>query len=41
MAGTTGSEITNTFHSLLPQIRQRGDRALIVDMTESGSDDMA
>lgn len=33
MTGTTGSGKTNTFHSLLPQIRQRGDRALIVDMT--------
>lgn len=33
MTGTTGSGKTNAFHSLLPQIRQRGDRAIVVDMT--------
>lgn len=35
ITGTTGSGKTNSFHSLLPQIRQRGDRAIIVDMTGS------
>jgi type IV conjugative transfer system coupling protein TraD len=35
ITGTTGSGKTNTFHSLLPQIRQRGDQAIIVDMTGS------
>ncbi len=33
MTGTTGSGKTNAFHSLLPQIRQRGDKAIIVDVT--------
>src|SRR3990167_1419459 len=33
ITGTTGSVKTNTFHSLLPQIRQRGDRAIIIDLT--------
>ena len=33
ITGTTGSGKTNTFHSLLPQIRQRGDRAIIIDLT--------
>ncbi len=33
MTGTTGSGKSNAFHSLLPQIRQRGDRAIIVDVT--------
>jgi len=33
ITGTTGSGKTNSFHVLLPQIRQRGDRAIILDMT--------
>ncbi|MBP9691874.1 MAG: type IV conjugative transfer system coupling protein TraD [Alphaproteobacteria bacterium] len=33
MTGTTGSGKTNAFHILLPQIRQRGDKAIIVDVT--------
>ncbi len=33
MTGTTGSGKTNAFHHLLPQIRQRGDKAIIVDVT--------
>jgi len=33
ITGTTGSGKTNCFHTLLPQIRNRGDRAIIVDMT--------
>ena len=33
ITGTTGSGKTNCFHTLLPQIRGRGDRAIIVDMT--------
>ncbi|MEN8236952.1 MAG: type IV conjugative transfer system coupling protein TraD [Pseudomonadota bacterium] len=32
-AGTTGSGKSNLFHTLLPQIRTRGDRAIIVDLT--------
>jgi type IV conjugative transfer system coupling protein TraD len=35
MTGTTGSGKTNAFHSLLPQIRKRGDKAIIVDVTGS------
>ncbi|MDZ4323120.1 MAG: type IV secretion system DNA-binding domain-containing protein, partial [Alphaproteobacteria bacterium] len=30
---TTGAGKTNAFHSLLPQIRKRGDKAIIVDVT--------
>ncbi len=33
MTGTTGSGKTNAFHILLPQIRKRGDKAIIVDVT--------
>jgi len=33
MTGTTGSGKTNGFHILLPQIRQRGDRAIVLDVT--------
>jgi len=33
LTGTTGSGKTNAFHTLLPQIRARGDRAIIVDVT--------
>lgn len=33
MTGTTGSGKTNGFHTLLPQIRQRGDKGIIVDVT--------
>ena len=33
ITGTTGSGKTNLFHTLLPQIRTRGDRAIIVDVT--------
>jgi type IV conjugative transfer system coupling protein TraD len=33
ITGTTGSGKTNTFHMLLPQIRTRGDRAIIMDVT--------
>ncbi|HUX78538.1 MAG TPA: type IV conjugative transfer system coupling protein TraD [Alphaproteobacteria bacterium] len=33
MTGTTGSGKTNAFHILLPQLRQRGDKAIIVDVT--------
>lgn len=33
LTGTTGSGKTNGFHTLLPQIRARGDRAVIVDLT--------
>lgn len=33
MTGTTGSGKTNGFHSLLPQIRGRGEKAIIVDVT--------
>ncbi|MEN8236789.1 MAG: type IV conjugative transfer system coupling protein TraD [Pseudomonadota bacterium] len=32
-SGTTGSGKTNAFHTLLPQISQRGDRAIVVDTT--------
>lgn len=35
MTGTTGAGKTNAFHSLLPQIRKRGDKAIIVDVTGS------
>jgi type IV conjugative transfer system coupling protein TraD len=33
VSGGTGSGKTNCFHSLLPQIRQKGQRAVIVDTT--------
>lgn len=33
MTGTTGSEKTNCFHTLLPQIRRCPNRAVIVDLT--------
>ena len=33
ITGTTGSGKTNLFHTLLPQIRSRGDRTIIVDIT--------
>jgi len=33
ITGTTGSGKTNSFHCLLPQIRKRGDRAIILDVT--------
>jgi type IV conjugative transfer system coupling protein TraD len=33
LTGTTGSGKTNGFHVLLPQIRARGDRAIVVDIT--------
>jgi type IV conjugative transfer system coupling protein TraD len=33
LTGTTGSGKTNGFHTLLPQIRARGNRAIIVDVT--------
>jgi type IV secretory pathway TraG/TraD family ATPase VirD4 len=33
ITGTTGSGKTNSFHFLLPQIRRRGDRAIILDVT--------
>ena len=33
IAGTTGSGKTNTFHHLLPQIRAKGQKAIIVDVT--------
>ncbi len=33
ITGTTGSGKTNSFHAFLPQIRQRGNRAIILDMT--------
>jgi len=35
ITGTTGSGKTNLFHSILPQIRARGDRAIILDVTGS------
>ncbi|MBY0272296.1 MAG: type IV conjugative transfer system coupling protein TraD [Alphaproteobacteria bacterium] len=35
ITGTTGAGKTNAFHSLLPQIRKRGDKAIIVDVTGS------
>ncbi len=33
ITGTTGSGKTNAFHSLLPQIRKRGDKAVVLDVT--------
>ncbi len=33
MTGTTGAGKTNAFHCLLPQIRKKGQRAIIVDIT--------
>ncbi|WP_085784268.1 type IV conjugative transfer system coupling protein TraD [Candidatus Nucleicultrix amoebiphila] len=33
ITGTTGSGKTNAFHTLLPQIRRRGNRAIVVDLT--------
>ncbi|OJW47882.1 MAG: hypothetical protein BGO67_03055 [Alphaproteobacteria bacterium 41-28] len=33
ITGTTGSGKTNAFHHLLPQIRKRGDRAIVLDVT--------
>ncbi|MBL0942173.1 MAG: type IV conjugative transfer system coupling protein TraD [Alphaproteobacteria bacterium] len=33
ITGTTGSGKTNCFHELLPQIRRRGERGVIVDTT--------
>lgn len=33
LTGTTGSGKTNMLNSLLPQIRQRGDKAIIFDLT--------
>lgn len=33
LTGTTGSGKTNGFHTLIPQIRARGNRAIIVDVT--------
>jgi type IV conjugative transfer system coupling protein TraD len=33
ITGTTGSGKTNAFHTLLPQIRKRGDRGIVVDLT--------
>ncbi len=33
ITGTTGSGKSNLFHSLVPQIRQRGNKAIIVDVT--------
>ncbi len=33
VTGTTGSGKTNAFHILLSQIRQRGDRAIVLDVT--------
>lgn len=33
ITGTTGSGKTNAFHILLPQIRHRGDRAIVLDVT--------
>lgn len=33
ITGTTGSGKTNAFHTLLPQIRKRSDRAIVVDLT--------
>lgn len=32
ITGTIGSGKSNTFHTLLPQIRKRGDKAIIVDL---------
>lgn len=33
ITGTTGSGKTNAFHILMPQIRARGDRAIVLDAT--------
>jgi len=33
ITGTTGSGKTNSFHGLLPQVRRRGDRVVILDVT--------
>ncbi|MBP6986059.1 MAG: type IV conjugative transfer system coupling protein TraD [Alphaproteobacteria bacterium] len=33
ITGTTGSGKTNCFHTLLPQIRERPNRAIVVDLT--------
>ena len=33
ITGTTGSGKTNAFHTLLPQIRKRNNRAIVVDVT--------
>ena len=33
VTGTTGAGKTNLFHTLLPQIRKRGDAAIVVDLT--------
>lgn len=33
LTGTTGSGKTNAFHLLLPQIRERGNRAIVLDVT--------
>ncbi|MGL5784278.1 MAG: type IV secretion system DNA-binding domain-containing protein, partial [Alphaproteobacteria bacterium] len=33
VTGTTGSGKTNLFHSLVPQVRERGDSAIVVDLT--------
>lgn len=33
ITGTTGSGKTNSFHGLLPQVRRRDDRAVILDVT--------
>ena len=33
MTGTTGAGKTNAFHTLLPEIQTRGDKAIIVDLT--------
>lgn len=33
ITGTTGSGKTNCFHTLLPKIRKRGNRAIVVDLT--------
>lgn len=35
ITGTTGSGKTNAFHQLLPRIRRRKDRAIVVDLTGS------
>jgi len=33
LTGTTGAGKTNCFHTILPQIRERGDKALVIDVT--------
>lgn len=33
LTGTTGSGKTNAFHLLLPQIRERGNKAIVLDVT--------